>query len=169
MRQIGKIVTGTANTLAVAGLTVLLAFAFCTLFDGLLRALASYPLDFVREIGDLIAAVCGACTLPIVLLHKNNITLRMFEKFLPPAGARVFDALADVLMTIVMIAMAWQFYLFSKKTALANDVTWMMNVPKAPFWYVVDVILWVAVLVQIFVTVQTLTGAATQRESELPL
>jgi TRAP-type C4-dicarboxylate transport system permease small subunit len=167
--RLEKIVTGTANSLAVAGLTVLLGFAFCTLFDGLLRALVSYPLDFVREIGDLIAAVCGACTLPIVLLHRNNITLRVFEKFLPPAGARIFDAFADVLMTVVMAAMAWQFWLFSNKTAAANDVTWMMNVPKAPFWYVVDVILWISVLVQLFVTVQTLTGTAPERDSEIPL
>lgn len=169
MKAIGKIVTGTANGLAVAGLTALLALAVCTLFDGLLRALANYPLDFVREIGDLIVAICGACTLPIVLLHKNNITLRVFEKFLPPAGARLFDAFADVLMTIVMAAMAWQFWLFSNKTALANDVTWMMNVPKAPFWYAVDVILWIACLVQLFVTIQTVTGTTPPRESEIPL
>ena len=48
--------------------------------------LVSYPLDFVREIGDLIAAICGACTLPIVLLHRNNITLRVFENI--PATRR---------------------------------------------------------------------------------
>lgn len=169
MKRFERIVTGTANGLAVAGLTTLLALAVCTLFDGLLRALANYPLDFVREIGDLIAAICAACTLPIVLLHKNNITLRVFEKFLAPAGTRMFDGFADILMAIVMIAMAWQFYLFSHKTALANDVTWMMNVPKAPFWYVVDVILWITVLVQLFVTAQTLTGATQQRESETPV
>ena len=43
--------------------------------------------------------------------------------------------------------------------AAANDVTWMMNVPKAPFWYVVDVILWICSRsCKLFVTVQTLTG-----------
>ena len=169
MNRLEKIVTGTANGLAVAGLTILLVLAVCTLFDGLLRALANYPLDFVREIGDLIAAICAACTLPIVLLHKNNITLRVFEKFLPKAGAQLFDGFADILMAIVMIAMAWQFYLFSHKTAMANDVTWMMNVPKAPFWYVVDVILWIAVLVQLFVTAQTLAGTPARRDSETPV
>jgi TRAP-type C4-dicarboxylate transport system permease small subunit len=169
VNRLEKIVTGTANALAVAGLTILLALAVCTLFDGLLRALANYPLDFVREIGDLIAAICAACTLPIVLLHKNNITLRIFENFLPKAGTQIFDGFADMLMAIVMITMAWQFYLFSSKTALANDVTWMMNVPKAPFWYVVDVILWIAALVQLFITAQTLTGTAPQRNSETPV
>lgn len=169
MNRIEKLVTGTANALAVAGLTILLALAVSTLFDGLLRALANYPLDFVREIGDLVAAICGACCLPIVLLHKNNITLRTFEKFLPPAGARVIDAFADVIMTIVMIAMAWQFYLFSQKTLRAGDVTWMLNVPKAPFWFVVDAILWVTVAVQAVVMIQTLSGKADPHNSEVPL
>ncbi len=169
MNRLEKIVTGTANSLAVAGLTILLALAVCTLFDGLLRALANYPLDFVREIGDLVAAICGACCLPIVLLHKNNITLRVFDKFLPPAGARVFDTFADVIMTIVMIAMAWQFYLFSQKTMKAGDVTWMLNVPKAPFWFAVDAILWVGVAVQAFVLMQTLSGKTAAHNQETPL
>lgn len=169
MRLIEKIVTGAANFLAVAGLTVLLALAVCTLFDGLLRALANYPLDFVREIGDLVAAICGACCLPIVLLYKNNITLRTFENILPPGGARIFDAFADVLMTVVMVAMAWQFWLFGIKTKQANDVTWMMNVPKAPFWFAVDAILWVCVAVQAFVMIQTFMGKTVKHDSEIPL
>lgn len=168
MKNIEKIVTGAANTLAVAGLTALLALAVCTLFDGLLRALANYPLDFVREIGDLVAAICGACCLPIVLLHRNNIVLRIFENLLPPAGARMFDALADMLMTIVMIAMSWQFWLFGIKTMRANDVTWLMNVPKAPFWFAVDAVLWVCVIVQAFVTVQTLMGKPAKHDTEIP-
>jgi TRAP-type C4-dicarboxylate transport system permease small subunit len=169
VKRIEKIVTGAANALAVAGLTALLALAVCTLFDGLLRALANYPLDFVREIGDLVAAICGACCLPIVLLHKNNIVLRIFENLLPPIGARIFDAFADILMTIVMAAMSWEFWLFSIKTMKANDVTWLMNVPKAPFWFAVDIILWVCVVVQTFVTAQTLTGKSAKHDTEIPL
>lgn len=169
MKLIEKIVTGAANALAVAGLTVLLALAICTLFDGLLRAIANYPLDFVREIGDLVAAICGACCLPIVLLHKNNIVLRTFENLLPPGGGRIFDAFADILMTIVMIAMAWQFWLFGMKTMRANDVTWLLNVPKAPFWFAVDAVLWVAVAVQAFVMIQTVMGKAANSDSEVPL
>jgi TRAP-type C4-dicarboxylate transport system permease small subunit len=169
VKPLGKIVTGAANALAVAGLTILLILAVFTLFDGLLRAFANYPLDFVREVGDLVAAVCGACCLPIALLQRSNITLRIFEKLLPPAGTRAVDAVADLLVTVVMIGMAWQFYLFGVKTAKANDVTWLMNVPKAPFWFAVDAILWVAVAVQVFVLLQIVTGARIARTEESAL
>jgi TRAP-type C4-dicarboxylate transport system permease small subunit len=162
-------VTGTANALAVAGLSVLLILATFTLFDGLLRALANYPLDIVREIGDLVAANCGACCLPITLLHGNNIALRAFEKILPSKGVRVIDVFADVVIEIVMIAMAWQFYLHGIKALRAGDMTWRLNLPTAPFWFVVDAILWVAVAVQTFVLIQEITGTRPQRSSESAL
>jgi len=85
------IVTGMANAFAVAGLSLLLILAVFTLLDGLLRAFANTPIDLVREIGDMIAAICGTCCLPIVLLHQNNIVLRIFDRILPPSGVRVID------------------------------------------------------------------------------
>ena len=169
MKVIEKLVTGAANFLAVAGLTMLLVLATFTLFDGLLRALANHPLDFVREIGDLVAAISGACCLPIALLHRNNITIRVFERILPARGARAVDAAADVLIEIIMIGMACQFYLFGVKTARAGDITWPLNVPKAPFWFVVDAVLWVAVAVQAFVLIQVIVGARIARSEESAL
>lgn len=169
MKSIGTIVTGTANILAVAGLSLLLLLALFTLFDGLLRAFANYPLDFVREIGDLIAAISATCCLPMTLLHRNNITLRIFEKILPAPGARIFDVFADILIQIVMIAMAWQFYLFSMKSLRAGDVTWLLNIPTAPFWFVVDAIMWIAAAVQVFILFQSASGASFERSEESAL
>ena len=50
-----------ANAFAVAGLSLLLILAVFTLLDGLLRAIANTPIDLVREIGDMVAAICGTC------------------------------------------------------------------------------------------------------------
>jgi len=41
--------------------------------------------------------------------------------------------------------------------------------PKAPFWFVVDGILWVAVVVQVFVLIQMITGARIERIEESAL
>ncbi len=166
MRAARTIVTGLANISAVAGLSLLLILAVFTLLDGLLRAIANTPIDLVREIGDMIAAICGACCLPIVLLHRNNIVLRLFDRILPPSGVRGIDMLAALVVEIVMIGMAWQFGLFGMKTMRAGDVTWLLNWPKAPFWFVVDGILWVAVAVQTFVLIEEVLGARERREPE---
>jgi TRAP-type C4-dicarboxylate transport system permease small subunit len=166
MKPARTIVTALANTFAVAGLSLLLILAVFTLLDGLLRAIANAPIDLVREIGDLIAAICGTSCLPIVLLHRNNIVLRLFDRILAPSGVRVIDTLAALVIEIVMIGMAWQFYLFGLKTMRAGDVTWLLNWPKAPFWFIVDGILWVAVAVQTFVLIEEMLGARERREPE---
>jgi hypothetical protein len=48
----------------------------------------------------------------------------------------------------------------------ANDVTWLLNVPKAPFWFVVDAVLWVAVAVQTFVLIQDIVGRRSAPSEE---
>jgi len=166
MKAARMIVTGLANIFAVGGLSLLLILAVFTLLDGLLRAIANTPIDLVREIGDMVAAVCGTCCLPIVLLHRNNIVLRLFDRILPPLGVRVIDTVAALVIEIVMIGMAWQFYLFGMKTMRAGDVTWLLNWPKAPFWFIVDGILWVAVAVQTFVLIEEIVGVRDRREPE---
>lgn len=166
MKAARTIVTGLANAVAVTGLSLLLILAVFTLLDGLLRAVANTPIDLVREIGDMVAAICGACCLPIVLLQQNNIVLRVFDRILPPSGVRVIDTIAALVIEIVMIGMAWQFWLFGIKTMRAGDVTWLLNWPKAPFWFAVDGILWVAVAVQTFALIKEMTGAGRHRDPE---
>lgn len=166
MRAARAIVTASANVLAVSGLVLLLILAVFTLLDGLLRAFAGMPIDLVREIGDMLAAIAGSCCLPIVLLQRNNIMLRTFDRILPPLAVRAVDACSALVILVVMFGMAWQFYLFSVKTMRAGDVTWLLNWPKAPFWFVVDAILWTAVAVQCFVLIEEMIGGRKPREPE---
>jgi TRAP-type C4-dicarboxylate transport system permease small subunit len=167
MAAFRKMVSGAANALAIGGLSLLLILAAFTMVDGLLRAFANYPLDLIREIGDLVAAICGAACLPITLLHRANITLRAFSNVLSPRVVRTIDSFAAAIVEILMIAMAWQFYLFSVKTMRAGDVTWLLNIPKAPFWFAVDGILWVAIAVQTFVLIEEISGAGRRPSTEV--
>jgi TRAP-type C4-dicarboxylate transport system permease small subunit len=167
MATIERVVSGVANGLAVIGLSTLLVLATFTLLDGVLRAFANYPLDFVREVGDLIAAICGSACLPIALLRESNIVLKSLGKVLPAAGARILNVFAALLIEAVMIGMAWQFYLLGIKTMRAGEVTWLLNLPKAPFWFVVDGILWIAAAVQAFVLICEILGMGREVHSEI--
>jgi TRAP-type C4-dicarboxylate transport system permease small subunit len=166
MAKFERVVGALANGLAVGGLSLLMILATFTLLDGVLRAFANYPLDFVRETGDMIAAICGACCLPIALMRESNIVLKVFGKLASATVARVLDLFAAVIVEAVMIGMGWQFYLLGVKTAHAGEVTWLYNLPKAPFWFVVDGILWVAVAVQTYVLVCLLLGVRRNVHSE---
>lgn len=139
------------RALAVAGLAALLALAALTLADGMMRWLANRPIEGVRDAGALIVAVAVSCCIPVALMERANITIRVAASALGVRGARVLDALAAGVAWIVVAALAWQFTLYAGKLARAHETTWILKLPVAPFWYAVAAVLWVAVLVQTIV------------------
>jgi TRAP-type transport system small permease protein len=152
---IERIGLGTTRALSAIGLIALLILAGLTLADGLMRWLANQPIEGVRDVGALAIAVAVACCLPIGLAERSNITIRLAESSL---GARIgrpvgqaLDVFAAMVVAIVMAVMSWQFFVYAGKIAHANETTWVLKIPRAPFWYAVTAILAIAVLVQLIV------------------
>lgn len=139
--------------LSVAGLAALMGLAAMTLADGLGRWLFSRPIEGVRDLGGFAIAVAIACCLPAVMVERGNIAIRLGASLSPLLG-RVLDALAALLVCAVVIAMAWQFWLYAGKLAHARETTFVLQIRVAPFWLGVDAILWFAVLVQAVVAVR---------------
>jgi len=150
-----RITLAATRALSVVGLAALMGLAAMTLLDGLLRWLASRPIEGVRDIGGLAIAVAIACCLPVVLVERGNITIRL-GAMVGPAFSRALDALAALLVCAVLAAMAWQFWLYAAKMARAHETTFVLQIPIAPFWFGVDAILWCATLVQAIVAARDL-------------
>jgi TRAP-type C4-dicarboxylate transport system permease small subunit len=161
-----------ARALAVAGLGLLLCFAVATIADGLLRYLVARPIDAVRDIGGMVAAVAVASCIPLVMLDRGNITIKFIASFVGRRAGRVADFVASILVELVLIGMAWQFYRFAAQAARDGIATWMLHVPTAPFWWVATGLIWVAVAMQALVTLHYLVGeddGATGHNIELDL
>jgi TRAP-type transport system small permease protein len=141
------------RALSALGLVALMILAGLTLADGLARWLANQPIEGVRDVGALAIAVAIACCLPVGLMEKSNITIRLAESAFGARVGRALDVFAAVLVTIVVALMAWQFFVYAEKIARANETTWILKIPRAPFWYVVAWILVAAVVVQLIVVV----------------
>jgi TRAP-type C4-dicarboxylate transport system permease small subunit len=134
--------------LSVVGLVALLLLAAMTLADGLARWLLNAPIEGVRDVGALVIAVAVACLLPVGLAERSHITIRVAESVVGGRAARWLDAAAALLVTAIMAAICWQFVIYAGKIAQANETTWILKWPRAPFWYAVAAILAVAVAVQ---------------------
>lgn len=141
------------RALSVAGLAALLALAAMTLADGLMRWLANRPIEGVRDAGALIVAVAVTCCIPVALMERANIAIRVASSVFGARVGRALDALAAAAVWLVVGALAWQFTVYAGKLARANETTWILKLPVAPFWYAVAGILWLAVLVQAIVLV----------------
>jgi len=141
------------RALSVVGLIALMGLATMTLADGLLRWLASRPIEGVRDLGGLAIAVAIACCIPVGLMERGNIAIRLGALLHPRVG-KLLDALAALIVCFVLALAAWQFWLYAAKMARAHETTFVLQIPIAPFWFGVDVILWCAVVVQLIVALR---------------
>ena len=130
-----------------------MALAAMTLADGLLRWLANRPIEGVRDLGAVIVAVAVCCCIPVGLMERANISIRVAKDLLGERASRVLEAFAALAALVVIGAMAWQFTVFAGKIARVGETTWILKIPTAPFWYLVAAILWLAVAVQLIVLV----------------
>jgi TRAP-type C4-dicarboxylate transport system permease small subunit len=121
-----------------------------TLADGLLRWLANRPIEGVRDLGGLAIAVAIACCIPVGLVERGNIAIRLGSMVHPLLG-KLLDAIAALVVTVILALAAWQFWLYAAKLARAHETTFVLQIPIAPFWFGVDAILWLAVAVQLIV------------------
>jgi TRAP-type C4-dicarboxylate transport system permease small subunit len=157
--MIERRLTRLCRALAAIGLTGLLLLAAMTLLDGLLRSLANHPIDAVRDLGGVVAAMAIAFCLPIALLERSNITIRFLGTLFGAPAGTVAERFSALVVLAVIAAMARQFFIFAHDAAHNGDATWILNIPTAPFWYVVDAMFWIATAVQLFVTLRVLQGS----------
>jgi TRAP-type C4-dicarboxylate transport system permease small subunit len=148
------------RALSVIGLVALMGLAAMTLADGLLRWLANRPIEGVRDLGGLAIAVAISCCLPIVMMERGNITIRLGRLFSERLGCAL-DAFAAFVVCAVLAAAAWQIWIYAGKLAQARETTFVLQIPTAPFWFGVDAILWAAVLVQAIVALRDTAKAVS--------
>jgi TRAP-type C4-dicarboxylate transport system permease small subunit len=138
------------RALSVVGLVALMVLAFITLANGMLRWLINQPIAGVVDVGALAIAIAVSCCMPISLMERSHIAFRLVSSLHPGLG-RLLDMIADIAVAIVLALMAWQFWVYARELAVSGERTYVLKIPSAPFWFAADVILWVAVVVQLVV------------------
>lgn len=152
MTRIVIIVEYASKGVAFAGLLLLLLFAAATLIDGLHRALLGPSISLIRDVGGLVTAVAIASCIPLSLLRHNHITIRLVETAWPRSKP-IVQLVSDVLVLSIMSLVAWQFFLLAGKLEKAHEVTWILGIPVAPFWYATALVLLFSVIVQLVVVI----------------
>jgi TRAP-type C4-dicarboxylate transport system permease small subunit len=148
-----------ANTIAVIGLAALMFLALLTLADGLLRSFFSYPLEGVRDVGGLAIAIGVSCCFPIALLERSNITVRFIASLFGVRASHYCDLMAALLTGLIFVGIAYKLTSYALELWRTNDMTWILHIPTAPFWFGVAVVMWLSVLVQMIVIAVTAATA----------
>jgi len=164
LERLGLLATRGLSALGLAGL---MGLALMTLFDGLARWLLNQPIEDVRDLAAVTVALAVTCCLPVGLMERSNISIRLASHLLGARAGRLLDAVASLLTAVVTAAFGWQFLVFAGKIAKANETTWILKIPTAPFWYGVCAIFALAFLVQLIVVVLELARLAGRFEHSL--
>ena len=166
LATLGHVALVSTRALSVFGLFALMILAFITLANGLLRWLVNQPIAGVVDVGALAIAIAVASCIPVSLMERSHITFRLVSSVSPRLG-RVLDVFADVAVVVVLALMAWQFWVYAGELVATGERTYVLKLPAAPFWYVTDVILWIAAAVQCVVLaldISNLGGGQTAPE-----
>ena len=156
LRRLERACVRGANLLACAGLSVLIAFAFATLLDGLSRFFLSAPIEAVGDLGSGIVAACVAACFPLAQLQRSNISIEVLGTVLGRRGASILRAFAAILVAVALVAIARQMFRYAADAAEGGDSTVMLGIPTAPFWYVVAAMFAAACVAQLLVAVLSL-------------
>ena len=150
LERFGLMATRALSALGLAGLMFL---ALMTLFDGLARWLLNQPIEGVRDLAAVTVALAVTCCLPVGLMERSNISIRLAAHLAGARAGRWLDAMAALITAVVMATFGWQFLVFAGKIARAGETTWILKIPTAPFWYGVCAIFAMAFVVQVIVVV----------------
>jgi len=93
-----------------------------------------------------------------VMIEKGNITIRLAEAAAPRVSCAL-EVVATALVFCVLVALTWQIWLYAAKMMRAHETTFVLQIPVAPFWFGVSVILACAVLAQAIVMLRAVSAA----------
>jgi TRAP-type C4-dicarboxylate transport system permease small subunit len=158
LRMANRAALTLAHSLAVSGLIALMVLATMVMADGTLRWLTNQPIEGVRDIGSLVIAFAVSCCMPIALIEKAHICVHILEPVIGATLGRILSAFAALAVAVVMGLMAWQFWLYAGKLAHGHETTVVLRIPIAPFWYVVDFVLWCAAAIQLVVALNEIAS-----------
>ncbi len=107
--------------------------------------------------------VIASC-FPAVLLRCNNITIRFLGRFLGRAGHNWLETFGSFLTLIFFSLIVWQFFRLTMDYQANGRTTDTIEMPLAPWWWVISIIMALCIPVQAYVFFinlrTTLTGGA---------
>jgi len=137
--------------MAWTGFATLALYACGLLADVAMRGGLDDPNDGIRDLGELLVPAAITAFFPLAFLEQGNVALSFLGGRM---GARA-KAIMGVVMALAVAALvaffAARFGKYAAAASRTSDTLQMFNIPKSPFWRIVEVNLWLTVGTQAIV------------------
>ena len=148
-----------ARRIAVIAVVGMLALSLLTIVDVSLRFFFSAPIPGLDEATQLIMAVIVSASLPIGIATRNHIAIDFFKRPIGPRYEAVLEAIGGALILGMMVILTLRFAAYAERVMLRHDVTTIISLPIAPFWWAVTVMLGICAALQVVIFLNQLAKA----------
>ena len=158
---------GRVSTLvALAGAIGVLVVAGIVVFDVVMRALFNMPILAVDDLNPFNIAVVVAAFFPLCLVGRHLVTIRFLGRALGARGHLLLELLGALATLSVFVLYAWKMLQYAWNVTNNGLASGILEIPQAPWWWVVAAILGFSVLVQAAVVVEAGVAIATGEVGE---
>ena len=149
-----------ASWIALIGALAIMGLAGAIFVDVLMRWLFNAPILGVDDLGKYNLAVIVASFFPACLVGGHFVTIRFLGRALGARGGLWLEVFGGLATLSVFSLFTWQFFRFTlydvTQTGLATPV---LEIPQAPWWWVVTGIIFICLPVQLAVLWESIDRA----------
>ena len=147
---------GIANFLLLCGLVGLVALAGLTCVDVLGRWLFNSPIKGGNDIIRVALPAAIGASIPAVMITRGNITIRMFDRLLPPRATAALDVFAGFVCLVALGAITVMIVERTADLVTSQETTWVIYLPLWPTWVLFSICIAFATLLQLVIFAQDL-------------
>lgn len=133
---------------------LLMAMMFVTAIDVFGRYLLSRPLPGAFELTEIMLAMIVFIAMPLVCLHRENITVTLITDRLSSRARNLHHAVVSLACGIILAIVSWRLMEHALQLASFGDVTVFLRAPKGPIGYTMSAFTALAALAMLIVTVE---------------
>ena len=149
-----------ASWIAVVGALAILGLAAAIMVDVLLRWLFDTPILGVDDLGKFNLAVIVSSFFPVCLIGGHFVTIRFLGRAVGPMRALWLESFGNLVTLAVFALFSWQFFRFTlHDVTLTGLATAVLELPQAPWWWMVTGIIFVCTAIQVVVLLEAVLRA----------
>ena len=140
-RTLESEITRLARVISLIGLAGLLMLAGITVGEVLIRWIFKFPIRGVFDLSQLVIIIIIASCLPLVSAERRHITVRLIGAMVGRHANAILEAFGALITTLIFGLLTWQLWVYANELSAANESTWLIHWPVAPWWRVATVLI----------------------------
>lgn len=124
--------------LRLLGAFALVSMMLVTCADVIFRAFG-HPVVWAVDMTQFFAVIVLACALPVTQVERGHVGVDLLVLRMTPRNQALMDSLTSFVSMVLFAIVSWQMWSYARELSLKGEVSMTVQIPKAPFIYLISV------------------------------